>query len=119
MLFQQPLSSPDIDGTNRHTEPYTHLFGGEQAPGSQSVTAALQMEGLPDMRNLVCVERLILPSPLSLSIQDFCDLAITVMVQQRVDPGDHLRLCFSNLRDRQELGDSETSCGAAAETHMS
>ncbi len=61
--------------------PYTHLFGGEETLGSQAAVAALQMEGLSDMRNLFQVEGFILPSPPALSIQNFCDLAITVMIQ--------------------------------------
>jgi hypothetical protein len=60
---------------------HTHLFGGEQALGSQPAVAALQMEGLPDMRNLFQVEGFILPSPPALSIQNFHDLAIAVMIQ--------------------------------------
>jgi hypothetical protein len=63
------------------------------------------MEGLPDMRNLFQVERLILPSPSSSLIQNLCDLAITVMIQQSVDLGDYLLLRLANLRDRQRLGE--------------
>jgi transposase len=118
VLFQQPISSPSVDCSSRHTVPYAHLFGREQPLGAQSAIATLQIEGLPDMRDLFQVERLILPGSPSLSIQNFCDLAITVMLQQRVDLGDHLRLRLSNLRDRQGLGESETSGGAAAETHV-
>jgi hypothetical protein len=64
------------------------------------------MERLPDMCNLLQVERLILPRPSSLFIQNFCDFAITVTIQQCVDLGDHFRLRFSNLRDWQWLGES-------------
>ena len=70
------------------------------------------------MRNLFQVERLILPSPFPLSIQNFCDLAITVTIQKCVDFGYHVRLRLSNLRNWQRLGDCETSGGAPAETHM-
>jgi len=58
------------------------------------------------MRNLFQVERFTLPGPPSLAIQNFCDLAITVMFQQPVDLGDHFRLRLSNLRDWQWLGES-------------
>ena len=70
------------------------------------------------MRDLLQVEQLILPSPSSLSIQNFCDLAITVKIQQPVDLGHHFRLRLSNLCDRQWLGENQTSCGATAEAHM-
>jgi len=53
-----------------------------------------------------------------LSIQNFCDFAITMMIKQPVDLGDHLRLRLANLRNRQWLGESEGSSGAAAEAHM-
>ena len=52
------------------------------------------------MRNLFQVERLILPSSPPLLIQNVCNLAVTVMIQQCVDLGDHIRLCLSNLSDR-------------------
>ena len=83
-----------------------HLFGVEQPFGSQPSVAAFQLECLPDMRDLLKVERFTLPSPSSLSIQNFCDFAITVMIQQSVDLGDQLRFRFSNLRDRQWPGES-------------
>jgi len=70
------------------------------------------------MRNFFKVERFTLPSPSSLSIQNFCDFAITMMIKQPVDLGDYLRLRLANLRDRQWLGESESSSGAAAEAHM-
>jgi len=95
-----------------------HLFGGEQPPGSQPAIATLQIEGLADMGNLLQVERLILPSPPSVSIENFCDLAITVILEQRVDFGNHLWLGLSNLRDRQGLFESKTSRSAAAQAHM-
>jgi hypothetical protein len=55
------------------------------------------------MRNLLQVEGFILPGPPPLSVQNFGDLAITVVFQQLVDLGDHFRLRFANLRDRQWL----------------
>jgi hypothetical protein len=61
--------------------PHAHFFGGEQAPDSQSAVAAFQIEGLADVRNLFQVERLILPSPSALPIQNLCNLTITVMIQ--------------------------------------
>jgi hypothetical protein len=71
--------------------PHAHLFRSEQSSGSQPAVAAPQIESLPDMRNLLQVERFILPSPPSSPIQNFRDLAITVMIQQPVDFGDHFR----------------------------
>ncbi len=70
------------------------------------------------MRDLLKVERFTLPSPPALSIQNFCDFAITVMIKQPVDRGDHLRPRLANLRYRQWLGESESSSGAAAEARM-
>ncbi|HSQ51600.1 MAG TPA: hypothetical protein VLL94_10075 [Nitrospiraceae bacterium] len=52
------------------------------------------------MRDLLQVEWLILPSPPSLSIQNICDFAITVAIQQGVDLGNHLRLRLPDLGDR-------------------
>ena len=98
--------------------PYAHLLGSEQAPGSQTVVTALQVERLPDMRNLLQVERLVLPSSPSLPIQNFRDLTITVAMQERVDFGDHFRFCLPNLSDGQWLGQPESSSGTTAETHM-
>jgi hypothetical protein len=106
VLLQPALSCPIIDCSGRHAVPHAHLFSSEQSPGSQPAVAALQIESLPDMRNLLQVERFILPSPPSSPIQNFRDLAITVMIQQPVDFGDHFRLRLSNLRDRQWLGES-------------
>src|SRR5437660_6493284 len=76
------------------------------------------MEGLPDMRNLLQVERLILPSPPSSLIQNLCDLAVTVMIQQSVDLGDYLRFRLPDLSDWQRLRQGETASSTAAETHM-
>jgi len=118
MLLQQTVSAPSIDCSSRHAVPHAHLFSSEESLCPQPAVAASQMEGLADMRDLLQVEWLILPSLPSLSIQNFCDLAIAVMLQQRVDLGNHRRLRFSNLCDRQGLGESETSNGAAAEAHM-
>jgi hypothetical protein len=70
------------------------------------------------MRDLLQIERLMLPSPAPLFIQNICDLAIAVAIQQRVDLRDNLRLRLSNLRDWQWLDDGETSGGAAPEAHM-
>jgi hypothetical protein len=70
------------------------------------------------MCDLFKVERFTLPSLPSLSIQNFCDFAITMMIKQPVDLGDHLRLRLANLRDGQWLSESESSRGAAAEAHM-
>src|SRR4051812_23768615 len=76
------------------------------------------MEGLPDMRNLFQVERLILPSPLSSLIKNLCDLAVAVMIQQSVDLGDHLRFRLSDLSDWQRLRQGQTAGSTAAEPHM-
>jgi hypothetical protein len=61
------------------------------------------MKGLPDMSNFLEVERLVLPGPPSLSIQDIRNLAITVVIEQSVDLGDDLRLCLPNLSDWQRF----------------
>jgi len=106
VLLQPALSCPIIDCSGRHAVPHAHLFSSEQSPGSQPAVAALQIESLPDMRNLLQVERFILPSPPSSPIQNVRDLAIAVMIQQPVDFGDHFRLGLSNLRHRQWLGES-------------
>jgi hypothetical protein len=58
------------------------------------------------MSNLLQVEPLALPSSSFLQIQHFCDLSITVLVQQPIDFRDHFRLCFANQRNRQWLGES-------------
>ena len=84
----------------------------------QGSPEGFQLECLPDMRDLLKVERFTLPSPPSLSIQNFCDFAITIMIKQPVDLGDHLRLRLANLRNRQWLGESESSSGTAAVAHM-
>jgi transposase len=118
VLSQSALSGPKVDCRGGHSVPRAHLFCGEQALGAQTAVAALQIEGLPDMRNLLQVERFILPRPPTLSVQNFCDLAIAVLFQQCVDLSHHLRLCFPNLSDRQWLGQGKASSGAAAETHV-
>src|SRR5438046_3045577 len=97
---------------------HTHLFGGEQAFGSEPAVAAFQIEGLPDMSNLLEVERCILPVSSALSVQNLCNLAITVLVQEPVDLGDDFRLCLPYLGNWQLLSHRETSSGAAAEAHM-
>jgi len=98
--------------------PRAHLFGGQQSSCSQPSIAALQIEGLPDVRDLFEVERFILPGPPPLPVQDLRYLAITVMVQQRIDLGDDFRLGLPNLSDRQRFGQSEASGGATAEANM-
>ena len=70
------------------------------------------------MGNPLQVERFTLPCPPPLLIQDFRDPPITVIVQQTIDLGNHLRLRLSNLSDRQWLGDSQGPSGAATKTHM-
>jgi hypothetical protein len=66
------------------------------------------------MRNLFQVERFILPSPPSSLIQNRCDLAVTVMIQQSVDLGDHVRFRLPNLSDWQGLCQRETASSAAS-----
>jgi len=95
-----------------------HFFGGEQPPISQPAKATLQIEGPADMGNLLEVKHLVLPSPLSLSIENICNLAITVILEQRVDFGNHLWLGLSNLRDRQGLFERKTARRPAAQAHM-
>ena len=70
------------------------------------------------MRDLLQVERFILPSPSPLLVQNVGNLAITVVFQQLVNLGDDLRLGFANLCNRQWLHQSQASCGAAAEANM-
>jgi hypothetical protein len=81
MLLQSALSCPKINCSGRHTVSPGHLFSSEQAPGSQSAVAALQIESLADVRNFLQVERLILPGPSSLPIQNICNLTVAVVVQ--------------------------------------
>src|SRR2546421_146134 len=113
MLLQTPLSCPKIDCSGSDIVPHTHLLGSEQSPSSQPAVAARQLEGLADVRNLLQVERLILPSPTPLPIQNFCDLTITVMIQQCIDLGDYLRFRLANLSNWQGLVQNETSRSAA------
>ena len=65
MLLQQSPSSPSIDCSNRDAMAHVHLLGGEQPSRAQSAMAALQIEGLADMCNLLQVERPFLPGPFS------------------------------------------------------
>jgi len=118
VLFQKALPSPSIDCRNRYTVPNAHFFGGEQPPFSQPAKATLQIEGLADMGNLLQVKRLILPSFPSLSIENIGHLAITVILEQRVDFGNHLWLGLANLRDRQGLFERQTSRRAATQAHV-
>jgi hypothetical protein len=83
------------------------FFGSERSPGSQPAVTAHQIENLPDMRNLLQAERFILPRPPASSIQNFRDLAITVMTRQPVDFSGRFRLRLSNPRDRQWHGESQ------------
>src|ERR1017187_9590662 len=96
----------------------THLFGSEETPGSQPTIAALQLKGLPDVSDLLEIERFVLPGPTALPIQDLSNLAITVMIQKAVDLSHNLGLRLSNLCDRQRLGFGETASCTAAEAHM-
>ena len=118
VLLQSALSGPKIDCSGGHAVAYAHLFGCEQSLGPQSVVATLQIEGLPNMGNLLKAEWFVLPGPPALSIQNFRDLPVTVIVEQSVDLGDDVRLCLANLGDRQRPGQCEASKGAAAETYM-
>src|SRR6266496_760663 len=70
------------------------------------------------MRDLFEVERFTLPSPSSLLVQEVYHLTITVMVQQRIDLGDHVRLCLPQLSDGQGLFQGHTTSGTTAETHI-
>jgi len=69
------------------------------------------------MGDLFEVERFSLPSLSALLIQDVCHFTITVMVEQRVYLGDHLRLCLPQLSDGQGLVQGHTTSSAAAQTH--
>jgi hypothetical protein len=73
---------------------------------------------LPDVRDLLEIERLVLPSSPAPLIENLCNLAIAVMIQEAVDFGDDFRLRLPNLSDRQRLGQGETSSGAATEPYM-
>src|SRR5712691_9814071 len=53
VLLESALSSPKIDCRGRHTVPHAHLFRCQQSPTSQALVAALQIERLPDVRNLL------------------------------------------------------------------
>ena len=70
------------------------------------------------MGNLLQVERFTLPCLPLLLIQDFRDPPITIIVQQTVDLGNHLRLRLSKLSNWQWLGDSQGPGGAATKTHL-
>lgn len=118
VLLQSALSGPKIDCSGGHAVAYAHLFGCEQSLGPQSVVATLQIKGLPNMGNLLKAEWFVLPGPPALSIQNFRDLPVTVIVEQSVDLGDDVRLCLANLGDRQRPRQCEASNGAAAETYM-
>jgi hypothetical protein len=59
---------------------HAHLFSGEQAPGSQPAVAALEIECLTDMRDLLQAERLILARAPSSLIQNLCDRAVKVVI---------------------------------------
>jgi len=78
---------------------HAHLLSGKQTFGPQPVIAALQIKGLPDMSNFLEVERCVLPSPSTLSVQNLGHFAITVLIQELVDFGYDLRLCLPNLGD--------------------
>jgi hypothetical protein len=104
VLSQAALSGPKIDCSGGHAVTHAHLLGGEQTLGPQPAVAALQIEGLPDMSNFLEIEWLVLPGASALSIQNFCHLAITVMIQQFIDLGYHVRLRLANLSNWQRLG---------------
>src|SRR5271157_5507200 len=118
VLLQSALSRPKADCSKRYPVARTHLLGTKESLGSQSAVAWPQIVGLPDMGNLLQVERFTLPCFPLLLIQDFRDPPITIIVQQTVDLGNHLRLRLSKLSDWQWLGDSQGPGGAATEAHM-
>jgi hypothetical protein len=80
--------------------PHAHLFGCEQPLGTEPIVATLQIEGLPDMCNLLEVEWFVLPGPPALAVQDFREFPIAIIIEQCVDLGDDVRLCLANLGDR-------------------
>ena len=58
-------------------------------------------------------------SPLARNrLQRHCRWKACLMIQQRIDLGDHLRFRFSELGDWQGLCQRETASSAAAEAHM-
>src|ERR1700680_2864474 len=67
----------------------------------QPAKVALQLEGLPDMSNTLELEGCILPVSSALSVQNLCNLPITVLVQEPVDLDDDLRFCFPYLGNWQ------------------
>lgn len=89
-----------MDRRATYTVPLAHLFGREQASGSQPTVAALQTKRLPDMSDLLEIERLVLPSPPTVSIQNLRHLSVAVMIQQGVNLGDDFLLRLPNMGDR-------------------
>jgi hypothetical protein len=79
MFSQQALPSPSVDRCATHAMPRAHLFGREQASGSQPAIAALQPKRLPNMSDLLEIEWLVLPSLPALLIQNLRNLAVAVM----------------------------------------
>ena len=65
---------------------HAHLFSGQQTFGPQPVIAALLIKGLPNMSNFLEIERCVLPGPSTLLVQNLGHLAITVLIQEPVDP---------------------------------
>ena len=49
------------------------------------------------MCNRLQAERFVLPSPPSSPVQNLRDFAVTVVIQQSIDLGNHLRLRFPDL----------------------
>src|SRR5262249_41247036 len=101
-----------------HAQLQTHLFCSEQPFCAQAAVATFQLKGSSDMSNLLQIEWFVLPSSDAFPIEDFCHLAVAVVVQQAIDPSNIFRFRLPNLSDWQRFDQRETSRCTTTETDM-
>ena len=100
-LRDQSLAAPLLDGGPEDAEACSDLAGGQHAEAAQPLIPAGQLIGGADEGDLLQVEGLLLPGPAAALVEDVCDLAIAVPVEEPVDLGDELGLELADLRNRQ------------------
>src|SRR5260370_35372930 len=77
-----------------------HFLRRQQTAFAQPTEATFQMIRAANPSHFLQCVGLILPGAASLLVEDFCDLTVTVIVEQTVDLSDDLWFGLANVGDR-------------------
>ena len=78
-----------------------HLARGEHTAIAQPVATTGQFVGAADEGDLLQVEGLRFPGLQPTLVEDFCDLAVTMLIEEAVNLGNECRVELADLRNGQ------------------